>query len=145
MNQEKCIKICEQLLEGERSAVKAYDKAIAKVGVTTGGEMLSHIREDHLSAAADLENHLHSMDEQPSAGTGAWGSFTGTVQSTANLFGEQTAIESLKTGERAGKRAYEKALESEDVMDTCKNLIRTRLLPQTEKHIEALEIAQEAA
>jgi len=145
MNQEKCIKICEQLLEGERSAVKTYDKAISKVGVNTAGEMLSHIREDHQSAAQALKDHLHSMDHQPSTGTGAWGSFSETVQSTANLFGDQTAIESLKTGEQAGKRAYEKALENEDVADDCKTLIRTRLLPQTDKHIEALKIAQEAA
>jgi hypothetical protein len=46
----------------------------------------------------------------------------------------------LKAGEKAGKADYESALEDDEVMPECKDLIRSSLLPATNQHIQSLEL-----
>lgn len=143
MNTEHCIEVCNGLLRGERSAVETYDKAIEKYGGKT--PELARIREEHVRAVSTLENNVRSMGGEPETDTGAWGAFANTVQQAANLFGPDSAIEALQAGEKSGRRDYQIALEDEDVMIGCKEMIRAGLLPQTEDHIGALERLQEAA
>jgi hypothetical protein len=61
------------------------------------------------------------------------------------LFGTNSAMEALQTGEKAGKKGYEEALEDVGVMAECKEMIRSRLLPTVDEHIGTLERLQKAA
>jgi uncharacterized protein (TIGR02284 family) len=145
MDTQHCIDICNRLLRGERSAVETYDKALEKYGDESAAIELSRIRDEHAEAVSSLEKNVRSMGGEPDHEAGAWGAFANTVQQSANLLGENSAIESLQTGEKTGRNDYEKALDDDDVMTDCKELIRSRLLPRIDEHISTLEQLQKAA
>ncbi|GAT33333.1 hypothetical protein TSACC_21748 [Terrimicrobium sacchariphilum] len=140
MNTQHCIEVCNKLLRGERSAVEAYTKAIMtfEKEYAVPNSLLA-IRDDHKVAVSMLTENVRSMGGAPSTDTGAWGAFTSFVQGTADLLGGKSAVASLRAGETAGKMDYEAAMEDEEVMSSCKEMIRNELLPTTERHIGALE------
>lgn len=140
MNTQHCIDVCNRLLRGEQSAVEAYTKAIETIAKENAvPNSIMDIRDDHKEAVLMLSENVRSMGGTPSTEAGAWGAFTNFVQGTANLLGDKSAIASLRAGETAGKIDYEAALEDDDVMSSCKELIRGELLPTTERHIGALD------
>lgn len=143
MNTEHCIKICNGLLRGERSAVETYTQALASL--KGGPPEMARIREDHIDSVTILSANVLSMGGVPDLETGAWGVFAEAVQGTADAFGTKTAFASLETGEKSGRSDYEKALEDEGVMPECKEIIRSKLLPRIAEHIAALETLQKAA
>jgi len=145
MNMEHCIDVCNRLLRGERSAVETYNLALAKLPSEMPSSELSRIHTEHANAVTLLEQNVRSMGGQPDQESGAWGSFANAVQGTANMLGARAALESLQTGEKTGQRDYEAALEDEEVMPECKEMIRSNLLPFTIQHIETLEHLQRAA
>jgi len=139
MNTEHCIDICNGLLRGEQSAVATYAKAIADYRDEGAPAELQGILDDHREAVLVLTENVKSMGGTPSHDSGLWGSFADSVQSTADAISHDTALASLKTGEKAGKNDYEKALEDDDVMPECKELIRDVLLPPIIEHISILD------
>lgn len=139
MNSEHCIDVCNKLLRGERSAVETYDKAIDKHGEHGAIRSLKGIRNEHTEAVAILEENVRSMGGSPDMTSGAWGSFATTIQSAANLFGPESAIEALIRGEKHGQDTYEDAIYDDDVMTECKTLFRSKLLPKVKQHITTLE------
>ena len=136
---EECITVCNSLLRGELSAVETYDQALEKYAATPAAGELGRIRSQHSTAAARLAANVREMGGVPETGSGVWGTFATTVQGTANLFGEGSALQSLKQGEEKGRRDYEDALENDEVMEDCKMMIRTELLPPIHSHISILE------
>ncbi|HEX7260445.1 MAG TPA: DUF2383 domain-containing protein [Luteolibacter sp.] len=142
---DHCISVCNELLRGEMSAVETYDQAIEKYSDLPAAEELRRIREDHSRAASRLANNVRSMGGEPETGSGAWGVFATAVQGTANLFGANSALESLQKGEEAGRKDYQEALTDEEVMPACKELIRDELLPPLIEHIACLEKLEHAA
>ena len=54
------------------------------------------------------------MGGQPGLEAGAWGVFANAVQTAANLFGTNSALEALQTGEKSGKKDYENALDDQE-------------------------------
>jgi len=140
MNTEKCIDICNQLLRGERSAVETYDKAIEKHGDHGSAIMdLTKMRDDHVASVRTLEENVRSMGGQPEQDSGAWGAFANTVQSTANLFGAESAVSALSAGEKHGLNDYEEAAKSDDVMPDCKRMMETKLMPPIREHLSTLD------
>jgi hypothetical protein len=105
---------------------------------------LQRIRHEHAEAVARLQANVRGMGGEPSRESGAWGAFANTVQSTANLFGPGSAIESLQRGEEHGRNDYQDALDDGDVMEGCKAMIRNELLPRIHRHIATLERLEEA-
>ncbi len=136
---EHCIKICNCLLRGELSAVETYTQVINKHGSSNVVEELRRIRSDHSKSANQLSANVRSMGGQPNSDSGAWGIFATAVQATANLFGTDSAIDSLRRGEESGRSDYQDALLDDEVMADCKALIREDLLPRVIFHIAALE------
>ncbi len=142
---DQCLSICNKLLRGERSAVETYDKAIAKHGNDPVLEELRRIRRDHAEAVDVLTENVRSMGGEPDSGSGLWGAIANTVQAAANLMGADSALEALQSGEKTGRADYESALDDDEVMPECKEMIRSRLLPKTIGHIGTLERLQAAA
>lgn len=136
---EECIKVCNKLLRGELSAIETYGKAIEKYPSTPVTSELTRIQSEHRQSANTLTANVREMGGEPETDSGAWGAFAKAVQSAANLFGAESAIESLQKGEKHGQDDFEDALENDDVMDVCKTMIRTELLPRVVRHIEVLE------
>jgi len=136
---EKCLDVCNSLLRGERSAVETYDKAVEKYNSEPSAPALRKLRQTHSRAVGLLEENVRSMGGTPDTDSGAWGTFANMVQSTANLFGEDSAVSALQKGEEHGKNDYQDALDNDDVLPGCKDMIRTHLLPGVLTNISTLE------
>ncbi len=145
MNSEHCIKVCNSLLRGELSAVETYRQAIDKFSNEGEVPLLVSIRRDHEASAERLTQNIIAMGGTPDTDSGAWGAFATAVQGAANLFGENSALASLKQGEEHGKRSYEDALSDDEVMPNCKSMIRDELLPRIDNHIEWVDQMSVAA
>lgn len=143
-NNEDCIKTCNSLLRGELSAVETYGKAIEKFPSTPATAELTRIQSEHRQSASRLTQNVREMGGEPETDSGAWGSFATVIQSSANLFGAESAIGSLQRGEEHGRDEYKEALDCSKVMEECKNMIRTELLPRVENHITTLERLEDA-
>ncbi|MEP2775519.1 MAG: DUF2383 domain-containing protein [Luteolibacter sp.] len=141
---ESCIETCNSLLRGELSAIETYSKAIEKYPGPPATAELTRIQSEHRRSADRLAANVREMGGTPDTDSGAWGTFAKAVQGAANLFGAESAIESLQRGEEHGRDEYTDALENDSVMDACKNMIRTELLPRVESHIRTLERLEDA-
>lgn len=133
------IKACNSLLRGELSAIETYRQAIEKFDEEQGIIQLRTIEAEHKRSAFELREHILIMGGAPEVDSGAWGTLTHAIQSTANFFGEESAVVSLTPGEEIGKTAYENALQDEGMMQPAREIIQKRLLPRTAQHIATLE------
>ncbi|MEO7098758.1 MAG: DUF2383 domain-containing protein [Luteolibacter sp.] len=136
---DHCIKVCNSLLRGEISAVEAYGQAIEKYPGTPAAEEFRRIRAEHSKSANRLSADVREMGGEPDSDSGAWGVFAVSVQGTANLFGEDSAISALQKGEELGRKDYQDAMMDDEVMPECKNMISKELLPRVLDHIVILE------
>lgn len=141
----QCIDICNDLLRGELSAIETYSDTINKYPDEPEVMILRTIRDEHIDSANRLRSNVKSMGGDPVLDSGAWGGVTKAVQSTANFFGEGSALASLKKGEETGRSMYEKALEDPDALYECREMIRSSLLPRVASHILNLESLQKRA
>jgi len=136
---EHCIAVCNALLRGELSAVETYSQAIEKYAGSPVTEELRRIRSEHSRSATWLSANVREMGGEPEKDSGAWGLFATAMQGAANLFGKNSAIESLQRGEEAGRKDYQEALLDDEVMIGCKQMIREDLFPPVIEHIASLE------
>jgi len=137
---DSCIKVCNQLLRGELSAIETYLQAIEEFKDSPAEiEALEQILMDHENSAESLRDHLDEMGAIPDTDSGAWGAFAKAVEGTATLLGESAALMALKEGEEHGIREYEEALDNLDVMEDAKATIREQLLPRLMSHLPKLE------
>jgi hypothetical protein len=136
---EYCIKVCNSLLRGELSAVETYSQAIEKFGFSAAENDLRRIRSEHAHSANRLSASVRDMGGEPDHDSGAWGLFATAVQGAANLFGPDSAIESLRRGEETGRGDYQDALLEDEMTVDCKLMIREKLLPRIIHHIATLE------
>ncbi len=127
------------LLRGEISATETYQQAMDKVGNDTGSSELRRIHEEHRDAANTLREHVHTHGGKPDQGSGAWGTFAKAVEGGAKIFGNAAALKALKEGEEHGVKDYEAALKGSDLAADCRELVNSRLLPQTRNHITVLD------
>lgn len=140
---DHCISVCNKLLRGEISAVETYDQAIDKHADSFAASELQRIRSEHKNAVDRLSMNVREMGGEPDTTSGAWGTFANAVQGAANMFGEESAIKGLKSGEENGRDDYQEALRDDEVLPETKNMIREELLPATISHISALERLEE--
>lgn len=140
----KCIEICNKMLRGERSAVETYDMAIEKFSADPATATLTQIRNEHVESVNDLERSIREMNAVPDQDSGTWGSFAKLVQGTAQLFGDGSAVASLKQGEEKGRSDYESAIEGGDLMAPCLDLYANQLLPRVRRHVDTLEALGDA-
>jgi uncharacterized protein (TIGR02284 family) len=135
---QSCIKVCNSLLRGELSAIETYEQAIQKYFDSPVVDQLRDIRDNHVDSAKLLFDNVMDMGGEPETDSGAWGVFAKSVQGAADLFGANSAIESLRKGEELGRSGYEDALNDEDVMPECKAMIQASLLPISIRNISRL-------
>ena len=141
---EKCIDVCNSLLRGEISAVETYEKALTKFDEPSEFRLLNEMRNSHQESVQRLRDNLAEMGGEPTTDSGAWGTFANSVQAAAGFFGENAALSSLIQGEQHGIRDYESALENEDVMPECKEMIKNELLPRTKTNLATLEALRDS-
>lgn len=128
----------KSLLRGEMSAVETYERALSKVNGAPDGARLRQIFADHSQAVGLLRDLLLRYPGQMPTSSGAWGTFAGAVQATANLLGDAAALKALKEGEEHGIRSYESAINDPEVAEDVKETSRDLLL-RCQRHIPVLD------
>lgn len=128
-----------ELLRGELSAIDTYQQALKKLGDEPGAKHLKNALSNHQDAAKKLTAEVAKLKGTPSTDAGAWGTWAQTVVGSAKILGDQAALKALKEGEEHGLKEYKDALEDMDIPASVKNLIRTKLIGQQEKHIASID------
>src|SRR5436305_1596375 len=129
-------------LRGEISAAETYRMAIDKVAdedkaQTANLGLLREIQEEHARAAQALRDRIRELGGEPSDSSGAWGAWAKFTQGTANLFGDASALKSLKEGEEHGLKDYMEG--ADDIDATSEELVRNQLIPAQQRHINLLD------
>lgn len=127
------------LLRGEISATETYQQALTKVGDEPGAEDLRRIHRQHREAANTLRQHVRDHGSIPAHGSGVWGAFAKGLEGMAKLFGDRSAVCTLREGEKQGLDSYKEALNDANLPAECKTLISSHLVPQTEEHMRTLD------
>src|SRR5438445_3698054 len=127
-----------RLVRGELAAVETYRQALDKMQDAPEATGLHALMIEHRSALQTLREHITHCGGKPSETSGPWGAWAKFVEGTAKLFGNATALKALKEGEEHGVKEYEAFLEDANADDECRELARTRLLPQAQSHIPIL-------
>jgi uncharacterized protein (TIGR02284 family) len=127
------------LLRGEISATETYNQALEKFSGKPEEEELRRMRDDHREAANALRVHVREHGGEPSTGSGWWGTWAKLVEGAAKLFGKTAALKALKEGEEHGIKEYQEALGDGSLAADCEGLIRSRLLPECQAHVQALD------
>lgn len=136
---DKALDQLNSLLRGEISAVETYKQAIKKVDDehTSDSLALRAIAQEHGEHAQALHEEIRRLGGEPDDSSGAWGAWAKTVEATAKLFGDASALKALKEGEEHGLKDYEEALN--DLDGPARELIATRLIPAQQQHIQILD------
>ena len=139
-NDEACRQL-NSFLRGEISAAETYKMAIDKVAddrdSSVSAGMLREIQEEHGRAAQAIRDRIRELGGEPADSSGAWGAWAKTVQGTANIFGDTSALKSLKEGEEHGLKDYQEGLD--DIDGTSADLISNQLIPAHQRHINLLD------
>ena len=139
MNTSVTLETMNDLVKGEMSGVETYQQALSKVDGASEAPKIEAILNEHKEAVSKLRNSVEKLGASPAEGPGAWGAFVKSVAGTAKLFGNTAALKALKEGEEYGVKQYQGALDTTELDEDCKRLIRDDLLPQTERHVEEID------
>jgi uncharacterized protein (TIGR02284 family) len=139
---DETIRQLNSFLRGEISAAETYRSAIDKVAdsdKSIGADMslLREIQEEHGRAAQAIRDRIRELGGEPSDSSGAWGAWANFVQGTANLFGDESALKSLKEGEEHGLKDYREGLD--DIDAASAELVQNQLIPAQQRHINLLD------
>jgi rubrerythrin len=135
---EEAADALNSLLRGEISAAETYTQALKKVEGTPAAVTLETLRKDHVEAANVLKRHVTARGEKNDTSSGAWGAFAKSVEGTAKLLGNKTALKALKEGEEHGVKSYERVLEKKDIDPTVKAAI-SPLLARQRGHLPQID------
>ena len=133
----------DRLSSGEISAAETYRMAIDKLSeseqapATANVGLLREIQDEHARAAQTLRDRIQELGGETSDSSGAWGAWASSVQGTMNLFGDQSALKSLKEGEEHGLKDYQAGLD--DIDASSQQLIQNQLIPAQQRHINLLD------
>lgn len=131
------------LLRGEISAAETYRMAIDKIEDSDSPEVLASVdllrqmEEDHGRAAQSIRERIREFGGDPSDTAGLWGLWAQGVQGTMNLFGDSSALKSLKEGEEHGLKQYQDAIDAVDV--GMAEMIEQEFIPAQHRHINLLD------
>lgn len=133
------MKQIDELIRGEISAVESFDTVINKVKDTSELTKLSELRQDHMRAVENLKKFAAGEVEGKTDSSGPWGTFTTAFAGGASFFGDKAAINALKVGEQHGLNEYQEALADDGIRPEVKELIRSELIPNQERHLAVIE------
>jgi bacterioferritin (cytochrome b1) len=140
-NSDEAVRQLNSFLRGEISAAETYRMAIDKVvdadRSSANVGVLRDMQEEHGRAAQALRDRIRELGGEPSDSSGAWGGFATMVQGTMNLFGDTSALKSLKEGEEHGLKDYQEGVD--DIDASSAQLVENQLIPAQQRHISLLD------
>jgi bacterioferritin (cytochrome b1) len=140
-NSDEAVRQLNSFLRGEISAAETYrmaiDKVVAADRYSANVGVLRDMQEEHGRAAQALRDRIRELGGEPSDSSGAWGGFATMVQGTMNLFGDASALKSLKEGEEHGLKDYQEGVD--DIDASSAQLVENQLIPAQQRHISLLD------
>lgn len=133
------MKQVDELIRGEISAVESFDTVINKIKDASELTKLSELRQDHVRAVENLKKFAAGEVLGNTDSSGPWGTFTTAFAGGASFFGDKAAITALKVGEEHGLNEYKEALADDGIRPEVKELIRSELIPNQERHLAVIE------
>ncbi len=128
-----------QLLRGELSAVEAYEEALKTIDDPAEVKRLKEFLVSHRTNAEYWREQVESVTVEPDTSSGPWGYVVQAFMSTAKLFGENSTLRALKTGEEHGVKEYKSFLKHPLVEEKDKRFIRNEVLPELERHLNSID------
>jgi hypothetical protein len=123
------------LLRHELAAIRAYTHALGRFDGLACHEELRRIRVQHETAADVLRDHIRNLGGEPDEGFGPSDAFAGAATPEA---GADALLGALKRGEERGLAGYEALLQTEEMPQECRFVVRGELLPHCHARIDAL-------
>ena len=140
-NSDEAVRQLNSFLRGEISAAETYrmaiDKVVDKDRSNANIDTLREMQEEHGRAAQALRDRIRELGGEPSDSSGPWGSLATMVQGTMNLFGDASALKSLKEGEEHGLKDYQEGVD--DIDASSAQLVENQLIPAQQRHISLLD------
>jgi uncharacterized protein (TIGR02284 family) len=139
----EAVRQLNSFLRGEISAEETYRMAIEKLDDQQKADaaanvgLLREIQQEHHRAVETLRDRIQELGGEASDSSGAWGAWASTVQGTMNLFGDNSALKSLKEGEEHGLKDYQAGVD--DIDPTSAQLVQNQLIPAQQRHINLLD------
>lgn len=137
-NQGESMKDIGEIIQSEIAAVKSIDTVLHRVENDIEKSELTSIRQDHVRAVDRLKR-FSTIDTSDVGHTGGpWSGFASAFTGGASLFGDKAALQALKVCEEYGIKKYRAALQEDAVDIAIKDIIRSELLPQQERHLSVI-------
>ena len=140
-NSDEAVRQLNSFLRGEISAAETYRMAIDKVvdsqKANENVTVLRDMQEEHGRAAQALRDRIRELGGEPSDSSGVWGGLATMVQGAMNLFGDASALKSLKEGEEHGLKDYQEGVD--DIDASSAQLVENQLIPAQQRHISLLD------
>jgi rubrerythrin len=125
--------VVTNLIQLERDAIAAYDKAIEKLSDPAKAEKVREFREDHLRHVRELESAAKDLNAEIPADTDAKAMLTTGKVSMASLAGDDTILSAMSTNESDTIAAYRHGCENESLPPSLQPMLR-RALEDEERH-----------
>ncbi|HXH75645.1 MAG TPA: DUF2383 domain-containing protein [Bacteriovoracaceae bacterium] len=132
------MKEVSELIRGELAAVNSIDAVLKRINDEMEKSELTSIRQDHVMAVDRLKRFVGNDFKADTQTSGPWGAFASAFTSGASLFGDKAALQALKVGEEYGIKDYKEALTDDTIDMSVKDVIRSELLPQQERHLDVI-------
>ncbi|HXH29828.1 MAG TPA: DUF2383 domain-containing protein [Bacteriovoracaceae bacterium] len=133
------MKQVDELIRGEMAAVQSIDAVLSRIKNDMERTELTSIRQDHVRAVDRLKRYAGADFKNETTSSGPWGAFASAFTGGASLFGDKAAVQALRVGEEYGIKEYREALEDDSMNFELKEVIRSELLPNQERHISTIE------
>ncbi|HND87188.1 MAG TPA: PA2169 family four-helix-bundle protein [Saprospiraceae bacterium] len=138
MNHESHIETINDLIEINNDRIAGYQRALEEVKTTRGPQVVQQFQKyinDSQQYVNDLSNHVQQMGGTPVTGTTLGGKIHRLWMDIKNEFAidtKESALESTVFGDGAAIKAYELALNVEDMDHSLPDHVRATLTKQLE-------------
>ena len=140
----RAVEAANAMISGELSAVETYAVALDKFRTEPAVGSLRQIQADHQAFAEELTTIVRQSGGIPALKSGTWGNIVVLVETSAALFGEDSAITALATGEKLGRELYEESLSKDEFSPEVRQLAVEKVLPALERHLTTLEAIKDS-
>ncbi len=123
-------------LQGEISAVEAYEKCIREVSDAVVVSQLKVLQASHQRRVALLNARIVSLDGEPVSQSGGMGKFAALLQKGAAVFGDKFSISTLEEGEDFGLKLYQEGMDN--LSPAERRFVTDDLLPEQRRSHDIL-------
>jgi bacterioferritin (cytochrome b1) len=131
------VETLNSLLRSELAAVETYRQVLTKCEDPHVLTDLRNIREEHVQAEVLLREQVLQLGGEPVDSSEPWSACAAMV-ADAQVVTPVTALAALKQGEEHVCNEFEDCVKHKFTNTECLNLVQSKLLPTSRKHVAEL-------